>query len=151
MVTTENIKVKEIKTEKLSPEEYFYIVIPYLSHIVNNHKTLRNLRVHSSNETQFGEWKIQLTISIKHISFKNFNETRKVYTKSDNEEIIIGSETNNIIEERRKSLLQNYHNNLKESMRGSEFVHSGIDLLYFHLQRIGLNKKANGRKIKRQQ
>ena len=108
MVTTENIKVKEIKTENLSPEEYFDIVIPYLSHIVNDHKTLRNLRVHSSNETQFGEWKIQLTISIKHISSKNFNETRKVYTKSDNEEIIMGSETNNIIEERRKSLSQWY-------------------------------------------
>ena len=42
-----------------------------------------------------------------------------MHTKSDNIEIIIGSETNDIVEELRKSLLQNYHNNLEESMKGS--------------------------------
>ena len=53
----------------------------------------------------------------------------------------MGSDTNDIIEEFRKSLLQNYHNNLEESMKGSEFVLSGIDLLYYHLQIISLNRK----------
>ena len=74
---------------------------------------------HSSNETQFGEWKIQLTMSINFISSKDSDETRNMHTKSDNIEIIIGSETNDIVEELRKSLLQNYHNNLEESMKGS--------------------------------
>ena len=55
----------------------------------------------------------------------------------------MGSETNDIIEELRESLLQNYHNNLEESMRGSEFIPSGIDLLYCHLQRISLDKKGS--------
>ena len=41
----------------------------YLSDIINTHKTPKNLRVHSSNEvidyeTQFGEWKILLIMSI---------------------------------------------------------------------------------------
>ena len=62
--------------------------------------------------------------------------TRNMHTKSDNIEIIMGSETNDIIEELRESLLQNYHNNLEKSMTGSEFVPSGIDLLYYHLQKI---------------
>ena len=39
-----------------------------------------------------------------------------MHTKSDNIEIIMDSETNDIIEELRESLLQNYHNNLEESM-----------------------------------
>ena len=81
---------------------------------------LKNLS-HSSNETQFGEWKIQLTMSINFISSKDSNETRHMHTKSDNIEIIMGSETNDIIEEFRESLLQNYHNNLEEPMKGSEF------------------------------
>ena len=39
-----------------------------------------------------------------------------MHIKSDNIEIIMVSETNDIIEELHKSLLQNYHNNLEESV-----------------------------------
>ena len=52
------------------------MIRPYLSDIINNHKTIKNLIVHSSNETQFREWKIQLTISINFISSKDSDETR---------------------------------------------------------------------------
>ena len=31
------------------------MIRPYLSDIINDHKTPKNLRVHSSNEAQFGE------------------------------------------------------------------------------------------------
>ena len=58
---------KRDKDKNLSPKEYLDMIRPYLSDIINNHKTPKNLRVHSSNEvidyeTQFGEWKIQLTM-----------------------------------------------------------------------------------------
>ena len=46
---------KEDKDKNLSPEEYFDIIRPYLSDIMNDHKTLKKLRVHSSNQTLFGE------------------------------------------------------------------------------------------------
>ena len=36
--------------KSLSPEEDFDMIKPYLSNIINYHKTLKNLRVHSSNE-----------------------------------------------------------------------------------------------------
>ena len=39
-----------------------------------------------------------------------------MHTKSDNMEVIIGSETNNIIEELRESLLQKYQEGLQESI-----------------------------------
>ena len=53
------------------------MIRPYLSDIINNQKTVKNLRVHSSNEvidyeTQFGEWKAQLTMLINFISSKDF-------------------------------------------------------------------------------
>ena len=66
-----------------------------------------------------------------------------MHTKSDNIEIIISSETNDIIEELRESPLQNYHNNLEESMKASEFVRDSIDLLYYQLQKISLKRTGS--------
>ena len=52
----------------------------------------------------------------------------------------MGNETDEIIEKLFESLLQNYQKDLEESMRGSGFVFDSIDLLYYHLQKIGLKK-----------
>ena len=52
----------------------------------------------------------------------------------------MGNETDDIIKKLFESLLQNYQKDLEESMRGSEFVFDSIDLLYYHLQKIGLKK-----------
>ena len=60
--------------------------------------------------------------------------------KSRNIEIMKGSETNEIIEELSESLLQNCQKHLEESMGGSKFVHDSIDLLHYHLQKIGLKR-----------
>ena len=84
--------------KNLSPKEYLDMIRPYLSDIINNHKTPKNLRVHSSNEvidyeTQFGEWKIQLTMSINFISSKDSDETRNLHTKSNNIEVMMGNKT----------------------------------------------------------
>ena len=61
-------------------------------------------------------------------------------TKSNNIEIMMGNETDEIIEKLFESLLQNYQKDLEESMRGSEFVFDSIDLLYYHLQKIDLER-----------
>ena len=53
-----------------------------------------------------GEWKIQSTIAVSLSSSKNSNKTRTMHSKSDNIEIMIGSETNEIIDELFDSLLQ---------------------------------------------
>ena len=81
-----------------------------------------------------------LTISINFVFSKDSDETHNMHTKSDNIEIIMGSETNDIIEELRESLLQKYQEGLEESMRRSDFVCNSIDLLYYHIQKIGLKR-----------
>ena len=121
------------------------MIRPYLSDIINDHKTPKNLRVHSSNEvidyeTQFGEWKIQLTMSINFISSKDSGETCNMHTKSDSIEIMVSSETDDIIDELFESLLQKYQEGLEESMKGSEFIFDSVDLLYYHLQRTSLTR-----------
>ena len=62
MVIASNMKAKEIKTNLLV-KKYLKTIRPYLSEIINNHKTPKNLEVHPSNEvfdyeTQYLEWKI---------------------------------------------------------------------------------------------
>ena len=53
-----------------------------------------------------GEWKIQLTVEINFISSKpDSDETRIMHTKSDNLEIMIGGDTNEVIEVLFKPLL----------------------------------------------
>ena len=84
--------------------------------------------------------KIQLTMQINFISSKDSRETSTMHTKSRNIEIMMGSETNDIIEELSESFLQNYQERLEESMKGSEFIFDSVDLLYYHLQKTRLKR-----------
>ena len=72
------------KDARLSIDEYFNIIRPYLKDMIDNHQSE-------------GEWKIQLSMRITFVYFTDPNETLKVYTKSDNVKIMIGSETEDII------------------------------------------------------
>ena len=84
------------KGKILTVNEYLDIIRPYLRDVINDHKTQ-------------SEWKIQLTMEINFISSKpDSDETRIMHAKSINTEITIGSETNEIIEELLKSVLQRY-------------------------------------------
>ena len=99
--------------------------------MINNHKTQ-------------SEWKIQLTAAIKFISSKaDSDETRIMHAKSDNIEIMIGSETNEVIEELFEPLLQRYQKGLEESMKGSKFVFDGVNALYYDLYKISLNRSKS--------
>ena len=67
-------------------------------------------------------------MAINFISSKDSDETSTMHTKSNHVEIMIGSETNEIIQELFDSFLQKYQEGLEESMRGSEFVYDSIDV-----------------------
>ena len=71
MVITLNMKVKEIKKKNLSPKDYLNVIRPYLSDMINNHKTQ-------------SERKIQLTMQINLIISKDFEETHAMHNKSHN-------------------------------------------------------------------
>ena len=112
----------------LTVKEYLALIEQYLAGSINDYKSK-------------GEWKIQLTAEINFISLKpDSNETRVMHTKSDNEEIMVGSDTSKVIKELFKSLLQRYQENLQEKMRGSDFEFDGVNLLYYHFNKISLNR-----------
>ena len=62
---------------------------------------LNNIREHLrkliNDKKKSGEWKIQLIMKINFISSRDFIESRDMYSKSDNFEIMRGSNTNEII------------------------------------------------------
>ena len=95
--------------------------------MINNHKTQ-------------GEWKINLTMAINFLYFKDSEEIRTMHSKSDNIEITIGCETNEIIENVFDSFLQRCQKGLEESMKRSEFVFDGVDSLYNKLHKISLKR-----------
>ena len=108
-------------------------------------KALKNLKVHSGNdvsdsETQFREWKVQLTMSINFISSIYSDEIRNKHTKRNNIETMVGSETDEIIEELFESLLQIYQDGLEKSMKESDFTFDSVNLLHYHLQKVGLKR-----------
>ena len=116
------------KDKILTISEYLNNIRPYLVDMINEHK----------NQS---EWKIQLSVEINFISSKpDSDETRIMHTKSDNIEIVIGSDTNEVIEDLFKSLLQGYQENLEEKMRDSEFNFDAVNLLHYNLNKISLNR-----------
>ena len=68
---------------------------------------------------------------------------RTMHTKSDNIEIMMDNETDQIIKESFKSLLQRYQKGLEEKMRGIELVFDGVDLLHYKLHKISLNRSGS--------
>ena len=61
-------------------------------------------------------------------------------TKSNNVEIMMGIEADEIIEDLFASLLQRYQEGLEESMRGSEFMFDTVDALYYNLNKVSLSR-----------
>ena len=87
-----------------------------------------------------GEWKIQLIIKINFISSKNFNDVRDLYSKSDNVEIMMCADTNEIIEKLFDSILQRYQKGVEESMKGSDFVFDYVESLNYIFHKIDLKR-----------
>ena len=131
----------------LTDNEYLDIIRPYLRDIINDHKNQGKWRIHSGNkvikhEIQ-SEWKIQLTMEINFNSSKPiFDEIHTMHTKSSNVEIMIGNETDGIIEDLFKSFLERYQEGLEESMRESEFSFDVVNALYYDLNKICLSRRV---------
>ena len=112
----------------LSFKEYLELIKPYLYDFINVYKAK-------------GEWKLQLSAEISFVSQKpDSNETRVMYTRSTPEEIIIGSETEEVAEKLIMQLLQKYQDNLQSKMKGSDFIFNGVNYLYYDLNRITISK-----------
>ena len=62
-------------------------------------------------------------------------ETRTMYSKSGNTEVVMSNETDKIIEDIFYSFLQRYRKKIEESMKGSEIVFDSVDSLYYKIHK----------------
>ena len=70
---------------------------------------------------------MQLTAEINFISLKpKSDETCIMHTKSDNEEFMNGSDTDEVIKLLFESFLQKFEENLQEKKKGSDFEFDGV-------------------------
>ena len=64
-----------------------------------------------------------------------------MHTQSDNIEITMVSETDEIIEELFESLLQRYHQEgLEESMDRNHYIFDSVDAFYYNLNKISSSR-----------
>ena len=122
----------ESKGDKiLSLKEYLNLIEKYLRELIEEYKLK-------------GEWKVQLTIEVNFISLKpGSDETRIMYTKSDNIEIMFGGDNDDIIKQLFESLLKKYEENLQNKMRGSEFEFDGVNFLYYDFDKTSINRSGS--------
>ena len=112
----------------MAPKEYLTLIEKYLRELINQYK----------NES---EWKIQLIADINFISLKpGSDETRIMHMRSDNEEFMNGSDTDEVIKLLFESFLQKYEENLKDKMTGSDFELDGINFLYYNFNKATINR-----------
>ena len=110
--------------------------------MINDHKATTELtnRV-SKNDSERGEWKIQLVIQNNCISTKDFEETHIMYSASKPVEIFIGSDTNDTINRLVDTLLQRFQQAIETSnARGNRFTHESVALLYYYFQKIEIKR-----------
>ena len=70
----------------------------YLSDLINENKAIEN---------NFNEWKIQINMRVNFVSSNDTGEIRTIFVLSDNEEIMLGNETDDIV----KGLISSFLNN----------------------------------------
>ena len=77
------------------------------------------------------------------IYFIDRNKTQLMYTKSDNVEIMNGTDTSDAINNLINSFMKRYQEGLETKMKGSSYIFERIDLLEYHLYKISLNRGSS--------
>ena len=107
------------------------MIKPYLSGLINENKAI---------ETSSNEWKIQINMHINFVSSNDTGEIRTIFVWSDNEEIRLGNETDDIIKGLINSFLNNYQKEEIILRNGSNFVFESVDLLSYHIHKTSLKR-----------
>ena len=101
------------KDAKLALYEYFEKIKPHLKDMIDYYKSK-------------DEWKRQITMRIIFISFIDKNETQVMHTKSDNVEIMNGTDTSDAIDKLVNSFMKRYQEGLETKMKGSSYIFERI-------------------------
>ena len=71
------------------------------------------------------------------------DETRVLYTRSDNEEFMNGDDTNEIIKSLFESFLKRFEEDLQEKTRGSDFEFDGINFFNYNFNKTNIYRDGS--------
>ena len=117
------------KDKNLSVEQ---LIKSYLSDLIYKNKAI---------ETSSNELKIQINIHVNFVSSNDTGEIRTIFVWSNNEEIRLRNETDDIIKGLINSFLNKYQNEKIILRNGSNFVFESIGLLSYHIHKTILRRE----------
>ena len=104
------------------------MIIPHLTKLINERKNNKN------------EQKIQLSMGVSFMCITDSEKTGSFYVNSNNEEIRIGDNTNDIIDKLYESFLNNYQKEEQILRNGSNYTFESVDILGIHFHDIKLKR-----------
>ena len=107
------------------------MIKPYLSDLINENKAIKN---------KLNEWKIQINMRVNFVSSNDIGEIRTIFVLSDNEEIRLRNETDEIVKRLISSFLNNYQKEEIILRNGSNFVFESVGLLSYHIHKTSLKR-----------
>ena len=110
------------------------MIRPHLSDLINETKAIEN----NSNER-----KIQINMHVNFVSSNDPGEVCNIFVWSDNQEIRLGNETDDIIKRLINSFLNNYQKEEIILRNGSNFVFESVDLLSYHIHKTSLKRGSS--------
>ena len=82
----------------------------------------------------------QLPMKIIFTPIEDFHDKRALFVKTKNVEIILGSDTNEIVKELFESIIQKYQELMKCSTKNSSLILEGVELVNYDINKIAINR-----------
>ena len=77
---------------------------------------------------------------VNFVSSNDTGEIRTIFVLSDNEEIRLGNETDDIVKRLINSFLNNYQKEEIILRNGNNFLFESVNLLYYHIHKTSLKR-----------
>ena len=93
-----------------------------------------------TNLIKYDTWKIQLTIGINSLAYKDIDQKRVMHSKSDTIDFMIYDEADEFIQELYESLLSISQIRLEATMKHSDFIFDYVNLLHYKFHKVNLKR-----------
>ena len=85
-------------------------------------------------------WKIQLTITINYISWKDAEENHVMHLTNSNRRFMSHNNANEVVDKRNESLFSRYQGNLEKSMERTGFIYDSVQLIYYKCHKVDFRR-----------
>ena len=126
----EYYEIRGDRHKNLSIKQYLTMIKPELAELINKKK-------------KNNELKMQLSMGVNFMHTADRDKNCTFHVKSDNAEIRLGDDTNDIINKLFESFLNNYQKEEQILRNGSNYTFESVDILGIHFHNIKLKRGSS--------